>query len=151
MNLSSILLLCATAVVLSACGAKSAKDGTALPPPGLSVVEPGKAAVSGAGGGQVRDSGGVATERRKPAGAWQKRGTTQEQQLADNDDCYRYAWAQIDNDIRIDRDIAAARGGLDSEFSRISNLNRQLDGFYYRKERGVRIASCMRGKGYRQD
>lgn len=79
---------------------------------------------------------------------WQKSGVSEEQSLTDSDACYRYANAQVAKDIRIDRDIDAARGVRNSLFEQNGNLDRRVDAYYYNNERVARFESCMRSRGY---
>ena len=71
-----------------------------------------------------------------------------ERKQADTEACYRFARAQVANDVRIDDDISSARGTNFSQFARISNLNQRVDSFYYEQQRRSRFESCMRSKGY---
>ena len=71
-----------------------------------------------------------------------------ERKQADTEACYRFARAQVANDIRIDNDISSARGDNFSQFSRITGLNRRVDSFFYEQQRSARFESCMRSKGY---
>lgn len=82
------------------------------------------------------------------AEGWQKTGVSEEEGLADSDACYRYANAQVANDVRIDRDIDAARGVQNSLFEQNGNLDRRVDAYYYNNERVARFESCMRSRGY---
>ena len=70
------------------------------------------------------------------------------QKAAEIEACYQSAWAQVDNDVRIDDDIAAARDQLNSYQSRLGSLTRRVDSHYYSKQRSIRFEGCMQSKGY---
>ncbi len=104
----------------------------ALPPPGY---EDDPAAAGG-------------TDRSAASGGWSKPGVTGEEKRADMDACYSFATAQVANDVRIDSDIGAARDQVNSYQYRFDNLNRQVDGHYYSRQRISKFGDCMRAKGY---
>ncbi len=139
----------ATTLMLTACSGGSLPGRTPAPPPDLSIFEPGQGGRSAVGSSQDDRSRRVGNRDDRPyIGGWSKPGATGDRQLADTEACYNYAWAQVNNDIRIDDDIAAARGQLGTEFSRLSVVTQQADSYYYRKERIVRLENCMQAKGY---
>lgn len=139
----------AAALLLTACGGGTVPGSTPAPPPDLTIFEPGKAgrtAVVPTKDDSSRRAGGH--EDRPHAVGWTKPGVTRDEQLADTEACYTFAWAQVDNDIRIDNDIAAARGQSASPYIPLNALTQQADTYYYRKERIVRLENCMQAKGY---
>ena len=79
---------------------------------------------------------------------WTREGTSSDRRQLDTDACYRFAWAQVDNDIRIDDDISSARNEAFSQNSRLTVHNQRVDSYYYEKERNARFEDCMRSKGY---
>ena len=139
----------AASLLLTACSGGIPPGRTPAPAPDLSIFEPGAKGRSAVESNQGDSSRRVGNRDDQPyIGGWNKPGVTSDQQLADTEACYNYAWAQVNNDIRIDDDIDAARGQLGSEFSRLSVVTRQADSYYYRKERIVRLEDCMQAKGY---
>ncbi len=139
----------AAGLLLTACSGGSLPGRSPAPPPDLSIFEPdgkGRSAAETGRDGRARRVGN--RDDRAYIGGWIKPDVTSDQQLADTEACYNYAWAQVKNDIRIDDDIAAARGQRGSEFARLDTVTRQADSYYYRKERIVRLENCMQAKGY---
>jgi hypothetical protein len=145
MKSRTLLLWLALFPLLTACGSAGLPGSRApAPPPGISVDGQGATEA-----GQDNATRGVGNRDDQPyIGGWSKPGASRAQQLADTETCYNYAWAQVNNDIRIDDDIAAARGELGSASTRLTTVTRQADSYYYRKERIVRLESCMQAKGY---
>lgn len=139
----------AAALSLTACGGGSVPGSTPAPPPDLTIFEPGKEgrkAVVPTKDDSARRPG--SREDRPHVVGWTKSGVTRDEQLADTEACYDYAWAQVNKDIRIDDDIAAARNQSGSQFIPLNALTQQGDSYYYRKERIVRLEDCMQAKGY---
>ena len=82
---------------------------------------------------------------------WYGKGRDSEQKRADADACYRFAWSQVDNDVRIDDDISSARNEAFSQNSRLTVHTQRVDSYYYERERNARFGACMRSKGYDVD
>jgi uncharacterized lipoprotein YajG len=79
--------------------------------------------------------------------SWTKPGTTPEQAEADLDSCKEIAWAQEDQDAKIDQDMSATmddsgQGAVDTELSQ--NMSSQRSG----KRFGQIVDDCMRQMGY---
>lgn len=139
----------AATLLLTACSGGSLPGRAPAPPPDLSIFEPGAGGPSAGEAAKDDRSRRIGNRDDRPyIGGWSKPGVTGDQQLADTEACYNYAWAQVNNDIRIDDDIAAARVQLGSEFTRLSVVTQQADSYYYRKERIARLEDCMQAKGY---
>ena len=79
---------------------------------------------------------------------WAKVGVTSDRRQADSEACYRFALAQVSNDIRIDDDISSARNEAFSQNSRLTVHTQRIDSYYYENERNARFEDCMRSKGY---
>lgn len=78
---------------------------------------------------------------------WIKAEATPEQHKADIEDCYRYAWAQVDHDIRIESDRSAAAS--DSDFGvGFTDLTARMNVYEHRQRRTELINDCMEAKGY---
>ncbi len=132
-------------VLLNGCSSASRPPSADAEPPDVStvgapVLPPPYVGDAPAGGG--------AAGRPTASGGWSKAGVTGEAKRADIDACYRFATAQIANDARIDSDIGAARGQVNSFQHRINNLNQQVDDHYYSRQRISKFGDCMRSKGY---
>lgn len=146
---SPISLISLVAVLALAACSLNGSPGKAPPPPGSTQK-------------QAPDVTGTAVPAPEPlisappapagapaaGGEWTQPEVSSERKQADTEDCYRYARAQVNNDIRIDDDIASARGVEFSQFARLTDLNKRVDSFYYEQQRGSRFESCMRSKGY---
>ncbi len=135
--LRPVALICLMA--LTGCSLDRAPPETAAPPPDLTAVPP------AAAGDRPPPT---APERSARRSQWHKSGVTPERQKADTEACYNYSQAQVDNDIRIDDDIYAARDDLFSFRSREQDLRRRADSFYYERQRGLRFEECMKSRGY---
>jgi hypothetical protein len=133
------------AVLLTGCASGSRPPSAGTEAPDVSTVgapvlpPPDIGDAPGGGGGKGRPAA---------AGGWSKPGVTGEQKRADIEACYSFATAQIANDVRIDKDIDAARDQVNSYQYRFDNLTRQVDGHYYSKQRITRFGNCMLSKGY---
>lgn len=78
---------------------------------------------------------------------WIKAEATPKQHKADIEDCYRYAWAQVDHDLRIESDRSAA--SVDSDFGTgFTDLTARMNLYEHRQRRTELIHDCMEGKGY---
>ncbi len=132
------------AVLLTGCSSGSRPPSADTEPPDVSKV--GAPVLPPPDLGDAPSSGG--TGRPAAAGGWSKAGVTGEEKRADIEACYRFATAQIANDLRIDNDIGAARDQVNSYQNRFDNLTRQVDGHYYSKQRTAKFGTCMRSKGY---
>ena len=145
MRSALLLSWLATALLLIGCASASGPPRTPAPPPDLSTVGEAAPAVSGTGPGKGR----VAGSGDQPlAAGWHKPGVSRTQKAADIESCYHAAWAQVDNDIRIDDDIAAARDQVGSYQSRLGDLTGRVDSHYYSKQRTIRFEGCMQSRGY---
>lgn len=82
---------------------------------------------------------------------WYGNSPDSDQKQADADACYRFAWSQVDNDVRIDDDISSARNEAFSQNSRLTVHTQRVDSYYYERERNARFEDCMRSKGYDVD
>lgn len=131
------------ALALAACSS-SVPPGEAPPPPGPTP----DAALTAAPAPEPLIAAPAAPIAPAPGGGGKLPDVSDERKQADTEACYRFARAQVANDIRIDDDISSARGDNFSQFSRITELNRRVDNFYYEQQRSVRFESCMRSKGY---
>lgn len=134
-------------------------------PQPLPVPEPApttQTAAHGGSGGQIPTlSGGnegvtvlsSEEEGRAPLPAfqsgWTKPGTSQEQHRADIESCYRYAFAQVDHDLKIDSDVAAARDDDDKGLG-FTLLTQKLNLYDLKRRRSELINDCMESKGYNQ-
>ena len=79
---------------------------------------------------------------------WVKADGSGEENRADIESCYRYAFSQVDHDFLIDGDVAAARPGDSDNGLGFTSLNRRLNLYDQRNRRTELINRCMRGKGY---
>lgn len=79
---------------------------------------------------------------------WVKADGSNEENRADIESCYRYAFSQVDHDFLIDGDVAAARPGDSDNGLGFTSLNRRLNLYDQRNRRTELINRCMRGKGY---
>jgi hypothetical protein len=136
----------ATALLLIGCASSSGPPRGDTPLPDLSAVGEAAPAASGTGPGKGRGAG---SGDQPLAAGWSKPGVSRAEKSADMEACYRSAWAQVDNDIRIDDDIAAARDQVGSYQSRLGDLTKRVDSHYYSRQRSTRFEGCMRSKGYR--
>ncbi len=133
--------------------------------PSLPAPEPApttQTAAHGTSGGQIPDLSGDAgvtvlsseEEGRQPLApfqsGWSKPGATRDQHRADIESCYRYAFAQVDHDLRIDSDVAAARDDDDDQGLGLTMLNQRLNLYNLKNRRTALIRDCMEGKGYTQ-
>ncbi len=134
-----------SAVLLAGCSSSSRPPSADAEPPDVSTV--GAPVLPPPDLGDDPPSGG-GTDRPAVPGGWSKAGVTGEEKRADIDACYRFATAQVARDIRIDSDIEAARDPYNSFDYRFGNLTRQVDGYYYSKQRINKFGECMRAKGY---
>ncbi len=137
----------ATALLLIGCASASGPSRTPTPPPDLSTVGDEAPAPRGTGDGQG-SGGGPGSGDLPLAAGWHKPGVSRAQKAADIESCYHAAWSQVDNDIRIDDDIAAARDQVGSYQSRLGDLTRRVDSHYYSKQRTTRFERCMQSRGY---
>ena len=144
MRSALLLSWLATALLLIGCASESGPTGAPTPPPDLSAV--GDAAPAPRRTGDGRGGGGSGDPPL--AAGWRKPGVSRTQKAADIEACYQGAWAQVDSDIRIDDDIAAARDQMHSYQSRLGDLSRRVDSHYYSKQRITRFEGCMQSKGY---
>ncbi len=135
-------------VLLSGCGSGSKPPPSDAEPPDVSKVgAPSFPALPPPGyGDDPADVSGA--DRSAASGGWSKPGVTGDEKRADMDACYSFATAQVANDVRIDNDIGAARDQVNSYQFRFDNLNRQVDGHYYSRQRISKFGQCMRAKGY---
>ncbi len=131
------------ALALAACSS-SVPPGEAPPPPGPTP----DATLNAAPAPEPLIAAPAAPIAPAPGGGGKLPDVSDERKQADTEACYRFARAQVANDIRIDDDISSARGDNFSQFSRITGLNRRVDSFYYEQQRSARFESCMRSKGY---
>ena len=131
------------ALALAACASDLRPHRAAPPPPGPG---PGLSQPQAPAGGAPPSRS--ASESAQTGESWRKSGASRAQQRADTEDCYSYAWAQVDNDIRIDNDIAAARGQDFTGQAEVLGLTRRVDDFYYKRQRSVLFEDCMNDKGY---
>ncbi len=138
------LISLAAILVLAACSWNGSPD-KAPPPPGSTQSQAPEVT-----GNAVRAPESLISAPSAPAAGGERAQpeVSSERKQQDTEDCYRYAWAQVDNDIRIDDDIASARGVEFSQFSRLTGLNKRVDSYYYEQQRGSRLENCMRSKGY---
>jgi hypothetical protein len=142
--LSSLL---AAALLLIGCASDSEPARAPLPPPEPSTVGGAPPAPQPRGDGP--DSGADQEPDDQPlAVGWRKEGVTRAQKAADIEACYQTAWGQVDKDIRIDDDIAAARDQVNSYQTRLGDLPQRVDSHYYSKQRITRFEGCMRTRGY---
>ena len=122
-----------------------------------------QSASHGSSGGQIPTLGGEASEgvtvlsseaegrERLPSfqSGWIKPGTSEEQHRADIESCYRYAFAQVDHDLKIDSDVAAARDDGDKGLG-FTLLTQRMNLYDLKRRRTELINDCMEGKGYNQ-
>ena len=80
---------------------------------------------------------------------WAKPGATPEQNRADIEACYRYAWSQVDHDLRIENDVAAARDDADKGLG-FTMLTERMNLYDHKERRTELINDCMEAKGYAQ-
>jgi len=144
MRFALLLSWLAMALLLIGCASESGSTGAPTLPPDLSTV--GDAAPAPRPAGDGRGDGGSGDPPL--ASGWRKPGVSRTQKAADIEACYQAAWAQVDNDIRIDDDIAAARDHMHSYQSRLGDLSRRVDSHYYSKQRITRFEGCMQSRGY---
>ncbi len=142
------LIAAALGLSLSACSSSFRYPGKSFFTPERKST-PVRAAPAAPIGGQTgQGESGADGDPSTEVGGWLKAGISQEEGLADSDACYSYANAQVSKDIRIDRDIDAARGDGASFFQRSGDLDRGVDAYYYENQRVYRFESCMRSRGY---
>jgi hypothetical protein len=98
--------------------------------------------------GTDSSGGGPESVDEPLAVGWHRTGVPRAQKAADIEACYRAASAQVDKDIRIDDDIAAARDQVNSYQTRFGDLNRRVDSHYYSRQRISRFEDCMQARGY---
>ena len=79
--------------------------------------------------------------------AWVKEGTPDQRTQAEIDDCYRYARAQIDHDVRVESDSQAAFESFPSGLGWTELQNRQRR-FEQDNRRAVLFSNCMVARGY---
>jgi len=145
----------AALLALASCSVTAPERQTSAPPPDQ-ILEPAPASESKVTiGGEGVSPGPEPLIFAAPDAAESsdlgQTGLSSERKQADTEACYRFARAQVDKDIRIDDDIASARGDAFSQHSRLIDFNRRVDSFYYEKQRTVRFENCMRSKGYFQN
>lgn len=80
---------------------------------------------------------------------WAKPGSTPDQHRADIEACYRYAWSQVEHDIRIESDVAAARDDADKGLG-FTQLTQRMNIYDHKERRTELINDCMETKGYVQ-
>ncbi len=61
--------------------------------------------------------------------------------------CHGFAWARVDNDLRIDNDIHGNFDTIDSGLG-FSALSRRVDLYAAKKQRNTLFERCMQSKGY---
>lgn len=83
------------------------------------------------------------------ASGWQNPDVTPEQHQADIEGCYRYAWSQVERDMRVEQDVGAARTDGDDGLG-FTALTTRMNLFDHRNRRTELINDCMEGKGYIQ-
>ncbi len=136
----------ASALLLVGCASAPSPARTTPAPPDLSNV--GGPAPAPRPAGDIRKERGREGGGQPSAVGWRKPGVTRAQKAADIENCYQGARAQVDSDIRIDDDIAAAREHMHTYQSRLGDLTRRVDSHYYSKQRIARFEGCMKSKGY---
>ena len=80
---------------------------------------------------------------------WSKPGSSADQHRADIEACYRYAWSQVEHDIRIESDVAAARDDADKGLG-FTQLTQRMNLYDHKERRTELINDCMETKGYVQ-
>ncbi len=95
----------------------------------------------------ITPDGGDSATPDSFASAWTKSEITAEQHRADIEACYRYAWAQVQHDMRIEDDVAAAFDDPDQGRG-YTDLTRRMNLYDHKKRRTVLINDCMESKGY---
>ena len=83
------------------------------------------------------------------ASGWQNPDVTPEQHQADIEGCYRYAWSQVERDMRVEQDVGAARTDGDDGLG-FTALTTRMNLFDHRNRRTALINDCMESKGYIQ-
>ncbi|MGF1608995.1 MAG: hypothetical protein ACFCUQ_06340 [Kiloniellales bacterium] len=99
----------------------------------------------GAESSDVTEEGGLTRD----VSGWSKPNVTSEQRTADIEACYRYAWSQVERDMRIDSDVATGDFNDDSGLG-FTQLTQRMNLFEYRNRRTTLINGCMESKGYRR-
>lgn len=157
---SSIAKAPAAAASTAAPAAPEAPAATTLAPAATTTTQ---TASHGSSGGEIPKLGGEASEgvtvysseaegrERLPSfqSGWTKPGTSEEQHRADIESCYRYAFAQVDHDLKIDSDVAAARDDGDKGLG-FTLLTQRMNLYDLKRRRTELINDCMEGKGYNQ-
>ncbi len=95
----------------------------------------------------ITPDGGDGTTPSSFASAWAKSDVSAEQHRADIESCYRYAWSQVQHDIRIESDVDAAFDDPDKGIG-YKALTRRMNIYDHKKRRTVLINDCMEAKGY---
>ncbi len=95
----------------------------------------------------ITQDGGDTEKPDSFASAWRKSEVSAEQHRADIEACYRYAWAQVQHDIRIENDVDAAFDDPDKGIG-YKALTKRMNIYDHKKRRTVLINDCMEGKGY---
>ena len=80
---------------------------------------------------------------------WNKPGVSNEQHRSDIEACYRFAWSQVDHDLQIENDVAAARYDQDKGLG-FTDLTRRMNLYDHKERRTELINDCMENKGYVQ-
>lgn len=144
--------------------AASPPAASAAPAQAPAPVPTPQTAAHGSSGGEIPSLGGGGSqgvtvvspeaEGRQPMPAfqsgWAKPGTSQEQHRADIESCYRFAFAQVDHDLKIDSDVDAAGFYADDQGLGLNALNQRLNLYNLKRRRTELINECMEGKGYFQ-
>jgi len=78
---------------------------------------------------------------------WVNPKKSAEQVQADIEGCYNYAWSQVEHDMRIEDDVAAARGDSDQGLG-FADLTRRMNLYEHKNRRTELINDCMEAKGY---
>ncbi len=95
----------------------------------------------------ITPDGGDASKPDSFASAWTKSDISSEQHRADIEACYRYAWSQVQHDMRIENDVAAAFDDPDKGIG-YKDLTNRMNLYDHKKRRTVLINDCMESKGY---
>ncbi len=95
----------------------------------------------------ITPDGGDGSQPSSFASAWTKSDVSAEQHRADIESCYRYAWSQVQHDIRIEDDVEAAFDDPDKGIG-YKALTKRMNIYDHKKRRTVLINDCMESKGY---
>ena len=140
MKLLSLFVALGFSLALIGCADSSSGDKT-LPPDALPPVS-GVDTVAGVPAPQP-----PARQTLPDSSGWSNPEIPLSRHQADIEACHGFAWARVDNDLRIDNDIQGNFDTIDSGLG-FSALSRRVDLYVAKKRRNTLFERCMESKGY---